>query len=252
MIIESQHPAMCRVANHQTRLPRAPSSLALNASRDGASPTSLGNPFQCVTTLWVKNFFQISNLNLPCPSLKPFPLVLPLPTPALSLRLWKSIKELWSDGCTSQGGFLAAPLSQAPGRQQISQRRGSAQHFGCSVPCREESPTTTIHLLFFNGVVSILGKGFLWFGFIRLSRLSGLLSATDGPHSCCRGAPGRGWEDGGGSLEKARRVFVFGFKHKLVSICSFPLCSCLQPCNSFSPRPDVIQTALGFLFFPLE
>jgi len=32
---------MCRVANQQTRLPRATSSLALNASRDGASTTSL-------------------------------------------------------------------------------------------------------------------------------------------------------------------------------------------------------------------
>jgi len=37
---------MCRVANHQTRLPRATSSLALNASRDGASTASLGNLFQ--------------------------------------------------------------------------------------------------------------------------------------------------------------------------------------------------------------
>ena len=54
-------PAMCRVVNHQTRLPRATSSLALNASRDGASTTSLGNLFQCVTTLCVKNFFLISN-----------------------------------------------------------------------------------------------------------------------------------------------------------------------------------------------
>ena len=35
--------AMCRVSNHQTRLPRATSSLALNASRDGASTASLGN-----------------------------------------------------------------------------------------------------------------------------------------------------------------------------------------------------------------
>jgi len=36
---------MCRVANQQTRLPRATSSLALNASRDGASTASLGNLF---------------------------------------------------------------------------------------------------------------------------------------------------------------------------------------------------------------
>jgi len=41
---------MCSVANHQTRLPRATSSLALNASRDGASTASLGNLFQCVKT----------------------------------------------------------------------------------------------------------------------------------------------------------------------------------------------------------
>ena len=36
----------------------------------------LGQPIQCITTLWVKNFFLISNLNLPCLSLKPFPLAL--------------------------------------------------------------------------------------------------------------------------------------------------------------------------------
>ena len=30
---------MCRIANHQTRLPKATSSLALNASRDVASTT---------------------------------------------------------------------------------------------------------------------------------------------------------------------------------------------------------------------
>ena len=40
IIIEFQPPAMCRVVNHRTRLPRATSSLALNASRDGASTAS--------------------------------------------------------------------------------------------------------------------------------------------------------------------------------------------------------------------
>ena len=44
-LIQFQPPAMCRVANQQPRLPRAPSSLALNASRDGASTASLGNLF---------------------------------------------------------------------------------------------------------------------------------------------------------------------------------------------------------------
>ena len=36
---------------------------------------SLLGLFQCVTTLCVKNFLLISNLNLPCLSLKPYPLV---------------------------------------------------------------------------------------------------------------------------------------------------------------------------------
>jgi len=54
MIIWFQPPAMCRVTNHQTRLPRATSSLALNASRHGESTASLDNLFQCVTSklLW--------------------------------------------------------------------------------------------------------------------------------------------------------------------------------------------------------
>jgi len=42
MTIWFQLLAMCRVANHHTRLPRATSSLALNASRDGASTASAG------------------------------------------------------------------------------------------------------------------------------------------------------------------------------------------------------------------
>ena len=47
------------------RLPRAWSSLTLTVSRDGVSTISLGNMYQCFTTLTVKDFFSISNLNLP-------------------------------------------------------------------------------------------------------------------------------------------------------------------------------------------
>ena len=46
----------------QDQLPRATSSLALNASRDGASTASLGNLFQCVITPWVKNFLLKYNI----------------------------------------------------------------------------------------------------------------------------------------------------------------------------------------------
>ena len=57
-------------------MPRALFNLILKVSRDGASTTSLGNLFQCLTALTVKDFFLISNLNLPSLSLKAFPLVL--------------------------------------------------------------------------------------------------------------------------------------------------------------------------------
>ena len=90
---------MCRVANHQSRLPRATSSLALDAPSLDAFTTYLGNLFQCITTLWVKNFLLISNLNHPCLSLGLFLLILPLSTltnsrsPSCSyapLKYWKA------------------------------------------------------------------------------------------------------------------------------------------------------------------
>jgi len=55
---------------------RAPSSLILSVSRDGASTTNLGNLCQCLTTCIIKNYFLISSLNLPSFSLKPSPPVL--------------------------------------------------------------------------------------------------------------------------------------------------------------------------------
>jgi len=42
---------------HQTRLLKAPFSLALNTAREGASTASLGNLCQGLTTLRAKNFF---------------------------------------------------------------------------------------------------------------------------------------------------------------------------------------------------
>ena len=41
VLIHLQPPAMCRVTNQQPRLPRATSSLAWNACRDGASTADL-------------------------------------------------------------------------------------------------------------------------------------------------------------------------------------------------------------------
>ena len=55
---------------------RAWCSLTLNVSRDGAATSSLGSLCWCFTTFIVKNIFLIFNLNLPCFSMKPFPLIL--------------------------------------------------------------------------------------------------------------------------------------------------------------------------------
>ena len=50
----------CNEQGHHSyiRLPRALSSLAFKVSRDGASTTSLGIKFQCLTTLTVKIFLS--------------------------------------------------------------------------------------------------------------------------------------------------------------------------------------------------
>ena len=45
------------------RVLKAPFSLALDTSREGASTASLSNLFQCLITLIVKKFFLISKLN---------------------------------------------------------------------------------------------------------------------------------------------------------------------------------------------
>ena len=77
------------VPTPSARMLKAPSNLALNTARKGTATTSLSNMCQGLTTLTVKNFFPISNLNLPFFSLKPSPLVLSLhtliksPSPAL-------------------------------------------------------------------------------------------------------------------------------------------------------------------------
>jgi len=52
------------------------STYLLITSRDGDSTTALDRLFQCLTTLLVKKFLLISNLNLPWHNLRLFPLVL--------------------------------------------------------------------------------------------------------------------------------------------------------------------------------
>ncbi|XP_072708486.1 COP9 signalosome complex subunit 5 isoform X2 [Ciconia boyciana] len=54
--------------------------FGVHCKQYGDSTTFLGSLFQCLTTLPVKKFFLISNLNLPWHNLRPFPLVLWLVT----------------------------------------------------------------------------------------------------------------------------------------------------------------------------
>ena len=51
------------------------SQCSLNTSGVGDSTTSLGSPLQCLTTLLEKQYFLMSNLNLPWHNLRPFPLI---------------------------------------------------------------------------------------------------------------------------------------------------------------------------------
>ena len=66
---EQEHPELNQGA-------RSPSTLSLDVSRDRAIHCLSGHPVPVPHTLMVKNFFLISNLNLPSCSLKPFLLVL--------------------------------------------------------------------------------------------------------------------------------------------------------------------------------
>lgn len=62
---------MSRDVLFQTILLKFPSNLTLNTSRDGTSPVFLDNPFQCLTTPSLQNFFMIINPKLTSFCLKP-------------------------------------------------------------------------------------------------------------------------------------------------------------------------------------
>jgi len=69
---------------------RTPSSLAINTPRDGAPTASLGNVFQHLTSLSVKNCLLTYYLNHPSFSLKPFSFVKPVYQDNLCLRAGKA------------------------------------------------------------------------------------------------------------------------------------------------------------------
>jgi len=75
-------PTPCRVQGRHPAAQAAqrPIQPGLECLQGWGIHSLLGQPVQCVTTLWEKSFLLISNLNLPSLSFKPFPLVLSLST----------------------------------------------------------------------------------------------------------------------------------------------------------------------------
>ena len=69
-------PLNIATTSHKTIYHSSSSRHLLNTARDSDSTTSLGRPFQCLTTLWEKRFFFMYNLNLLWNNLWPFPWVL--------------------------------------------------------------------------------------------------------------------------------------------------------------------------------
>ena len=118
---------MGRDPTHQTRVLQALSNLALSTAREGAVTASLGNVGQGLTTLTVKNFFLLSNLNLPSFSLKLLPLVLSLhalfksPSPSPSQPL-----QTLAAALRSPRSLLFPRLSSPSSPSLSSQQRGSS------------------------------------------------------------------------------------------------------------------------------
>jgi len=75
VLIEFQPPATCRVTNHQPRLLRATSSLALNACRDGAS-TNIKQHFLSISDFYPERN-PPNNPSPPASNSKPFSSMLP-------------------------------------------------------------------------------------------------------------------------------------------------------------------------------
>ena len=164
------------------RLLQALSSLAWDVSRDGASPTSPGNPGQGFTTLSVKNFFLMSSLNPPSFNLKAFPLVLSLrravPASAPSRR--------------STAGMAASPNppkgdgSPVPGQETCPAGQRSGDEV--SLPGQE---TSIIHLLF--PVKEVVFSPQAASGWTRRRRQEGSQRGAEGFQSPLRSRTFTGW-----------------------------------------------------------
>ena len=125
MIIKFQLP--CYVQGHQPPDQAAQSHIqpGLECLQGWGIHSLLGQPIQCVTTLWVKNFLLISHLNLPCLSLKPFtsffsPVSCCFPEPLGQVTASCSI---WSPNASHSGWFTSYTSLYSQHRQQSGRTR---------------------------------------------------------------------------------------------------------------------------------
>uniref|UniRef100_A0A803V080 BAG cochaperone 4 n=1 Tax=Ficedula albicollis TaxID=59894 RepID=A0A803V080_FICAL len=97
----------------QPRALSATSSPSLDTSRGGDSTTLLALMFQYFTTLSMKKFLLMSNLTLPCPSWRLFPLVCPL---FLGAEPCPAARAVWGCSAGVAPAVTPAPLClQTPG-----------------------------------------------------------------------------------------------------------------------------------------
>ncbi|XP_074680765.1 repressor of RNA polymerase III transcription MAF1 homolog isoform X1 [Strix aluco] len=205
---------------NEIKLPKAPSNLALNPSREGAATASLGNLCQGLAPLTGKNFCLRSDLNLPSFSLDPFPLVRSLPTgdeapppflqplsvlggrskvspepsllqlnPPNSLSL-SSYKCSSPQSCPGTSDRLLWPLcvcrrGEAQEPAAISARGGSESSF-CCAGCQGVGPSPAADLFL------VLAKGILF----RLVAGIGLAAFCLSLASCASREAGRACWDG--------------------------------------------------------
>lgn len=200
-------PPCYRQGHLQTRLLKAPSSLALCAFREGETPASLGNLFQCLTALTVNNFFLVSSLNLPSSSLKPFPLVQLLhaliksSSPAfvqVPFMYWNLLSDLFTENkfykkkvlilscCRSLKSYqLQCPFKlQNLGLQLSKNHNNKNEHGGIVVkqqclqwfegylnppPCKKISKNIAFHIIIAGGNIMKAGRKAILFSLNNFS-----------------------------------------------------------------------------------
>jgi len=114
-------PTPCYVQGRQPAAHAAQSHIqpGLECLQGWGIHSLLGQPVQCVTTLWGKSFLLISNLNLPCLSLnhsrkQPFPLLL------ICSSLWPSQKQTGSKDTDRSDQLSTQVIACSGGERRVT------------------------------------------------------------------------------------------------------------------------------------